>query len=59
VSKLAEVTSSAVELEYPAPTGAKGESAEVPKTIEQEKAKTVEVPKHPAEAKEKRSKNQN
>jgi hypothetical protein len=38
VPKLAERTSSAVEPEYPAPAGAKGESAEVPQAMEQEKA---------------------
>jgi hypothetical protein len=53
VPKLAEGTSSAIELEYPAPAAAKGESAEVPKAMGQEKAKTVEVPKRPTEAKEK------
>jgi hypothetical protein len=37
VSKLAEGTSSAVELEYPTPVGAKGESAEVPKATGHEK----------------------
>jgi hypothetical protein len=53
VPKLAEGTSSAAEPEYPAPVGAKGESAEVPKVMGQEKAKSTEAPKHPAEAKEK------
>jgi hypothetical protein len=53
VPKLDEGTSSAVESEYPAPAGAKGESAEVPKVMEQEKSETVEVSKRPAEAKEK------
>jgi hypothetical protein len=56
VPKLAEGPSSAIELEYPTPAEAKGESAEVPKAMviaEQEKAETAEVPKRPAEAKEK------
>ena len=52
VPKLAEGTSSAAEPEYPAPAGAKGKSAEVPKAMEQEKAETVEAPKRPTEAKE-------
>jgi hypothetical protein len=59
VPKLAEGTSSVVEPEYPASTGAKGESAEVSMAMEQEKTETVELPKRLAEAKEKRSKNQN
>ena len=59
VSKLIEGTSSAAEPEYPAPAGAKGESAEVSKAMGQEKTETTEVPKHPAEAKEKQLKNQN
>jgi hypothetical protein len=58
VPKLPKGTSSAVEPEYPAPAGAKGESAEVPKVMGQEKAESTEAPKHPAEAKEKRSKSQ-
>jgi hypothetical protein len=53
VPKLAKGTSSAAEPEYPAPTGTKGESAEVPKVMGQEKAKSAEAPKRPPEAKEK------
>jgi hypothetical protein len=56
VPKLAEGPSSVVEPEYPALAEAKGESAEVPKPImiaEQEKLETTEVPKQPAETKEK------
>jgi hypothetical protein len=53
VPKLAEGTSSAADSEYPVPAGAKGESAEVRKAMRQEKAETVDVPKHPVEAKEK------
>jgi hypothetical protein len=53
VPKLAEGTSSAAEPEYPAPAGAKGKSAEVPKAMEQEKAESAEAPKRPTEAKEK------
>jgi hypothetical protein len=53
VPKLAKGTSSAVELEYPAPVGAKGESAEVPKATGHEKTELGEAPKRPAEAKEK------
>jgi hypothetical protein len=44
VPKLAEGTSSAAELEHPAPAGAKGESAEVPKATGQEKAESAEAP---------------
>jgi hypothetical protein len=44
VPKLAEGTSSAAELEYPAPASAKGESAEVSKAMGQEKAKPAEAP---------------
>jgi hypothetical protein len=54
VPKLAEGPSSAVEPEYPAPAGAKGESAGVPKAMviaEQEKVKMAEAPKRLAEAK--------
>jgi hypothetical protein len=53
VLKLAEGTSSTAEMEYPAPAGAKGELVEVPKAMRQEKAEPAEVPKRPAEAKEK------
>jgi hypothetical protein len=56
VPKLAEGPSSAVEPEYPALAEAKGESVEVPKPMviaEQEKTETTEVPKLPAETKEK------
>jgi hypothetical protein len=53
VPKLAEGASSAAELEYPAPADAKGELAEVPKVMGQEKAESAKAPKHPAEAKEK------
>jgi hypothetical protein len=53
VPKLAEGTASAVEPEYLAPAGAKGESAEVPKAMGQEKAESAEAPKCPTEAKEK------
>jgi hypothetical protein len=59
VPKLAEGTSSAAELEYPAPAGAKGKSAEVSKVMGQEKAESAEAPKRPAEAKKKWSKSQN
>jgi hypothetical protein len=52
VPKLAEGTSSAAELEYPAPAGAKGESAEVPKAMGQEKVESAKAPKRPAEARE-------
>jgi hypothetical protein len=58
VPKLAEGTYSTAELEYPAPASAKGESAEVPKEMEQEKAESAQASKHPAEAREKRLKNQ-
>jgi hypothetical protein len=44
VPKLAEGTSSAIELEYPAPTGTKGELAEVPKAMGQEKVELAEAP---------------
>jgi hypothetical protein len=56
VPKLAEGTSSSFKPEYPAPAGAKGELAEVPKAMviaKHEKAEIVEVSKRPAEAKEK------
>jgi hypothetical protein len=53
VPKLVEGTSFATELEYPAPIGAKGESAKVPKATGQEKTESAETPKRPAEAKEK------
>jgi hypothetical protein len=53
VPKLAEGTSSAAELEYPGPVGAKGESAEAPKVMGQGKTESAEVPKRPVEAKEK------
>jgi hypothetical protein len=56
VSKLAEGPSSALEPNYPALSEANGESAEVLKLMviaEQEKSETTEVPKRPAEAKEK------
>jgi hypothetical protein len=53
VLKLAEGISSTTEPEYPGPTGAKGESAEAPKVMGQEKIKLTEVLKRPAEAKEK------
>jgi hypothetical protein len=59
VPKLTEGPSFAVEPEYPAPAEAKGESAEVSKSMviaEQEKTETAEVPKHPAEYKEKMAK---
>jgi hypothetical protein len=51
VPKLDEGTSSAAEPEYPAPAGAKGESAEVPKVMGQEKAESAKAPKRPAKAK--------
>jgi hypothetical protein len=60
VPKLAEGPSSAVEPEYPALAEAKGESAEVPKSMviaEQEKTEMAEVPKLPTETKEKTAKN--
>jgi hypothetical protein len=44
VPKLAEGTSSAAELENPAPADAKGESAEVPKAMGQEKADPTKAP---------------
>jgi hypothetical protein len=56
VPKLTEGPSFAVEPEYPAPAEAKGESVEVPKAMviaEREKTEMTEVPKHPAESKEK------
>jgi hypothetical protein len=56
VPKLVEGPSSAVEPEYPALVEARGESAEVPNPMvitEQEKTETAEVPKRPAETKEK------
>jgi hypothetical protein len=56
VPKLAEGPSSAVEQEYLAPAEAKGESAKVLKAMvisKQEKAEKAEVPKRPAEVKEK------
>jgi hypothetical protein len=56
VPKLTEGTSSAAEPEYPAPAGAKGESAQVSKVMGQEKAESAEAPKRPVEAKEKRPK---
>jgi hypothetical protein len=52
VPKLAEGTTSAIEPEFPTPTEAKGESAEVPKTtmiMVQGETKTTEVPKRPDE----------
>jgi hypothetical protein len=51
VPKLAEGTSSAAEREYPAPAGAKGESAEVLKAMGQENAEMAKEPKRPVEAK--------
>jgi hypothetical protein len=48
VPKLAERTSSSTEIGHPAPTGSKGESAEVPKVPAIE---SVEASKHAAEAK--------
>jgi hypothetical protein len=62
VPKLARRPPSPVEPEYPALAEAKGESAEVPKPMvieEQEEIEIVEVPKRPAETKEKWPKNQN
>jgi hypothetical protein len=56
VPKLAEGISSTAEPEYPGPAGAKGESAEAPKVMGQEKIKSMEVPKRPTEAKEKSAK---
>jgi hypothetical protein len=53
VTKLAEATSSAAEPEYLGPACAKGESAEAPKVMGQEKTESTEAPKRPAEAKEK------
>jgi hypothetical protein len=53
VSKLAEGTSSTAEPGYPALVGSKGESAEVPKVMGQEKIELARVPKRPTEAKEK------
>ena len=56
VPKLARRPPSPVEPEYPALAEAKGESVEVPKPMviaEQEKTETTEVPKLPAETKEK------
>jgi hypothetical protein len=50
VSKLAEGTSSTAEPGYPAPAGSKGESAEVPEIIGQEKIESAEAPKHSTEA---------
>jgi hypothetical protein len=53
VPKLAEGTSSTAEPGYPAPAGSKGESAEVPEIIGQEKIESAGAPKHSAEATEK------
>jgi hypothetical protein len=53
VPKLVEGTSSTAEPGYPAPVGSKGELAEVPKVMGQEKTESVEAPKRPTEAKEK------
>jgi hypothetical protein len=58
VLKLAEGASPAAEPEYPGPAGAKGESAEAPKVMGQEKAESAKAPKRLVEAKEKRSKSQ-
>ena len=55
VSKLAEGASPAAEPEYPGFAGAKGESAEVPEIIGQEKIELAGAPKHSAEATEKAS----
>jgi hypothetical protein len=55
VPKLAEGTSSTAEPGYPAPAGSKGESAEVPEIIGQEKIELAGAPKHSAEATEKAS----
>jgi hypothetical protein len=53
VPNLAEGNSSDAEIEYPAPAGAKGESAKGPKAMGQEKTEPAEAPKCPVEAKEK------
>jgi hypothetical protein len=53
VPKLFKGTSSAAELEHPAPASAKEKLAEVLKAMGQEKTKPAEAPKRPAEAKEK------
>jgi hypothetical protein len=53
VSKLAEGTSSTTKLGYLARVDSKGESAEMPKVMGQEKAESARAPKGPAEAKEK------
>jgi hypothetical protein len=51
VPKLAEGTSSPAEPGYLAPVSSKGESAEMPRAMGQEKAESARVPKRPAEAK--------
>jgi hypothetical protein len=53
VPKLGEGTTSTADLGYLAIVSSKGESAEVPEVIGQEKTESVEAPKHPTEAKEK------
>jgi hypothetical protein len=53
VPKLVEGTSSAAELEYPAPASAKEESAKVSKATGHEKTEPAEALKHPTKAKEK------
>jgi hypothetical protein len=51
--KLAKGTSSTAEPGYPAPTGSKGESAEVPEIKGREKFESIGAPKHSAKATEK------
>jgi hypothetical protein len=53
VPNLGEGTSSIADPRYLTIVGSKGESAEVPEVIGQEKTESVGAPKHPAEAKEK------
>jgi hypothetical protein len=53
VPKLAEGTSSTAEPGYLTPVSSKGESAEVPRVMGQEKAESAGALKHPTEAKEK------
>jgi hypothetical protein len=53
VPKLAEWTSSTAEPGYLAPVSSKGESAEVPRVMGQDKAESAGASKRPTEAKEK------
>jgi hypothetical protein len=59
VSKLAKGTTSTAELEYPASTGTKGESAKVPKAMGQEKLSRPKRRSALLKPRRKRSKNQN